>query len=72
MGQVRCERTLHGIDDMGIQATSSGKRAQVNLPASVFFRSVGYKSLPLPGLKDLGIEASTVQAGQVGYERSVR
>ncbi|OQE34663.1 hypothetical protein PENCOP_c016G07402 [Penicillium coprophilum] len=35
---------------------SSGKRAQVNLPASVFFRSVGYKSLPLPGLEDFGID----------------
>jgi adrenodoxin-NADP+ reductase len=35
---------------------SSGKRAMVNLPSSVFFRSVGYKSLPLPGLEDLGIE----------------
>ncbi|KAJ5805312.1 hypothetical protein N7474_011199 [Penicillium riverlandense] len=35
---------------------SSGKRAQVNLPASVFFRSVGYKSLPLPGLEDLGVQ----------------
>lgn len=35
---------------------SSGKRAMVNLPASVFFRSVGYKSLPLPGLEDLGIQ----------------
>lgn len=35
---------------------SSGKRAMVNLPSSVFFRSVGYKSLPLPGMTDLGIE----------------
>lgn len=35
---------------------SSGKRAMVNLPSSVFFRSVGYKSLPLPGMEDLGIE----------------
>lgn len=37
----------------------SGQRAQVNLPASVFFRSVGYKSLPLPGLEDLGIQFNT-------------
>ncbi|KAJ5243421.1 uncharacterized protein N7469_001748 [Penicillium citrinum] len=35
---------------------SNGKPAMVNLPASVFFRSVGYKSLPLPGLEDLGIQ----------------
>lgn len=35
---------------------SSGKRAEVNIPASIFFRSVGYKSLPLPGLEELGIE----------------
>lgn len=35
---------------------SNGKRAMVNLPASVFFRSVGYKSLPLPGLADIGIQ----------------
>jgi len=34
---------------------SSGDRAMVDLPASVFFRSVGYKSLPLPGLEELGI-----------------
>lgn len=34
---------------------SSGKRAMVNLPASVFFRSVGYRSLPLPGLEEIGI-----------------
>ncbi|EKV04082.1 NADPH-adrenodoxin reductase Arh1, putative [Penicillium digitatum] len=38
---------------------SSGKRAQVNLPTSIFFRSVGYKSLPLPGLEDLGIDFDT-------------
>lgn len=36
---------------------SSGKRAQVDIPASTFFRSVGYKSLSLPGLQeDLGIQ----------------
>lgn len=35
---------------------SNGKRAHVNLPSSAFFRSVGYKSLPLPGLEDLGID----------------
>ncbi|KAJ6125748.1 Adrenodoxin-NADP+ reductase [Penicillium sp. IBT 18751x] len=34
---------------------SNGEPAMVNLPASVFFRSVGYKSLPLPGLEDIGI-----------------
>ena len=33
----------------------SGERAQIDLPAQTFFRSVGYKSLPLPGLEDLGI-----------------
>ncbi|KAJ5703047.1 hypothetical protein N7488_010595 [Penicillium malachiteum] len=38
---------------------SSGKRAEVNLSSSIFFRSVGYKSLPLPGLEDLGIEFDT-------------
>ncbi|KAJ5758526.1 hypothetical protein N7520_005682 [Penicillium odoratum] len=38
---------------------SNGDRAQTNLPASVFFRSVGYKSLPLPGLEDLGIQFDT-------------
>ncbi|GLA46090.1 NADPH-adrenodoxin reductase [Aspergillus niger] len=35
---------------------SSGKRAEVDIPANTFFRSVGYKSLPLPGLGDLGIQ----------------
>ncbi|ODM16078.1 hypothetical protein SI65_08512 [Aspergillus cristatus] len=35
----------------------SGNRAQVNIPANTFFRSVGYKSLPLPGLEeDLGVQ----------------
>lgn len=38
---------------------SNGNRAQVNLSSSVFFRSVGYKSLPLPGIEDLGIEFDT-------------
>ncbi|KAI9934953.1 NADPH-adrenodoxin reductase [Aspergillus wentii] len=35
---------------------SSGKRAEVDVPANTFFRSVGYKSHPLPGLEDLGIQ----------------
>ncbi|KKK23961.1 putative NADPH-adrenodoxin reductase [Aspergillus rambellii] len=35
---------------------SSGKRAQIDIPANTFFRSVGYKSLPLSGLEDLGIQ----------------
>lgn len=35
---------------------SNGKPAMVDLPASIFFRSVGYKSLPLPGLEDIGIQ----------------
>ncbi|PYH94614.1 NADPH-adrenodoxin reductase Arh1 [Aspergillus ellipticus CBS 707.79] len=35
---------------------SSGKRAEVEIPANTFFRSVGYKSLALPGLEDLGIQ----------------
>ena len=34
----------------------NGKRAQVDIPADTFFRSVGYKSLPLPGLEELGIQ----------------
>jgi adrenodoxin-NADP+ reductase len=34
---------------------SSGKRAQLDLCANTFFRSVGYKSLPLPGLADIGV-----------------
>lgn len=35
---------------------TSGKPAQVDLPANIFFRSVGYKSMPLPGFEDLGIQ----------------
>ncbi|KAL4803554.1 hypothetical protein BDV18DRAFT_145016 [Aspergillus unguis] len=34
---------------------SSGKKALANLQANTFFRSVGYKGLPLPGLEDLGV-----------------
>lgn len=38
----------------------SGKRAQMDIPASTFFRSVGYKSHPLPGLEtDLGVQFDT-------------
>ncbi|KAL4968502.1 NADPH-adrenodoxin reductase [Aspergillus stella-maris] len=33
----------------------NGKPAKVKLPANVFFRSVGYKGVPLPGLEDLGV-----------------
>ncbi|KAJ5484162.1 NADPH:adrenodoxin oxidoreductase [Penicillium diatomitis] len=36
--------------------SSDGECAMVDLHSSVFFRSVGYKSLPLPGMEDLGIE----------------
>lgn len=35
---------------------TSGKPAQVNIPGNIFFRSIGYKSLPLPGFEELGIE----------------
>lgn len=35
---------------------SSGEHVQVDIPANILFRSVGYKSLPLPGLEDLGIQ----------------
>ncbi|KAL1883633.1 NADPH-adrenodoxin reductase [Paecilomyces lecythidis] len=35
---------------------SSGKPAEVDIPANIFFRSVGYKSLPLPGFEALGIQ----------------
>ncbi|KAL3462911.1 hypothetical protein BJX64DRAFT_258411 [Aspergillus heterothallicus] len=34
---------------------STGEQELVNLTASTFFRSVGYKSLPLPGLSDIGV-----------------
>ncbi|KAJ5339769.1 NADPH-adrenodoxin reductase Arh1, partial [Penicillium brevicompactum] len=37
----------------------TGERDQVDIPASVFFRSVGYKSLPVPGLEDLGVDFDT-------------
>lgn len=38
------------------QILPNGERAMVDLQSSVFFRSVGYKSLALPGMQDLGIE----------------
>ncbi|PLB40222.1 NADPH-adrenodoxin reductase [Aspergillus candidus] len=37
----------------------NGERAQVDIPASTFFRSVGYQSIPLPGLEDLDIPFDT-------------
>lgn len=36
-------------------ASSSGRPARVNIPANIFFRSIGYKASPLPGFEDLGI-----------------
>lgn len=39
----------------------NGKRAQVDFPAETFFRSVGYKALPLPGLEDLGIKFDDIR-----------
>jgi len=38
---------------------SSGQPAQVDIPANIFLRSVGYKSIPLPGFEDLGIQFDT-------------
>ncbi|KAH8705651.1 putative NADPH-adrenodoxin reductase Arh1 [Talaromyces proteolyticus] len=35
---------------------SSGNPAEVNIPSNIFFRSIGYKSLPLPGFDSLGIQ----------------
>lgn len=35
---------------------SSCKPAEVIIPTNIFFRSVGYKSLPLPGFEELGIQ----------------
>ncbi|OKL62037.1 hypothetical protein UA08_02937 [Talaromyces atroroseus] len=35
---------------------ASGNLAQMNIPCNIFFRSIGYKSMPLPGFKDLGIQ----------------
>lgn len=44
-----------GLDpfDQQTRVRSTGERSQ--LPASVAFRSIGYKSEPLPGLEELGI-----------------
>lgn len=35
--------------------------SQVDIPASVCFRSIGYKSLPLPGLEELGVQFDSRQ-----------
>jgi adrenodoxin-NADP+ reductase len=35
---------------------ASGTLAQVNIPCNIFFRSIGYKSMPLPGFDALGIQ----------------
>ncbi|CRG88919.1 ferredoxin--NADP+ reductase [Talaromyces islandicus] len=35
---------------------SNGRAAEVNIPCNIFFRSIGYKSLPLPGFDYLGIQ----------------
>lgn len=34
----------------------NGEPAKVAIPTNIFFRSIGYKSLPLPGFEELGIE----------------
>ena len=50
----------HSPSSKVIPKTSfDGQRDHVDIPASVFFRSVGYKSLPLPGIEDLGIDFDT-------------
>ena len=36
--------------------TADGAPVQVDVPASVLFRSVGYKSQPLVGLEDMGVD----------------
>ncbi|RAL17780.1 NADPH-adrenodoxin reductase [Aspergillus homomorphus CBS 101889] len=38
------------------QYLPNGERATVDLPSDAFFRSVGYKSLALPGMEDLGVQ----------------
>jgi adrenodoxin-NADP+ reductase len=38
---------------------SNGQPAKVTIPCNIFFRSIGYKSLPLPGFEDLGIQFDT-------------
>jgi len=43
-------------------ALSSGLPARVNIPANIFFRSIGYKSSPLPGFEGLGIGLTIVAA----------
>jgi adrenodoxin-NADP+ reductase len=34
----------------------NGESAKVAIPTNIFFRSIGYKSLPLPGFEELGIK----------------
>lgn len=62
MSHVRCHRNeldpenpFSPSSKVITKYLSSGKEAKVNLPANTFFRSVGYKSLPLPGLGDLEV-----------------
>lgn len=47
--------TLDGRDPFDSSTRVISTTDHVNLPASIAFRSIGYKSEPLPGMEDLGI-----------------
>ncbi len=56
LARMAFERTaIVGDDPFHPQAKVTGTGELVNLPASVAFRSIGYKSEPLPGLSEYGI-----------------
>lgn len=55
LASVSFEKTLLSPDPFNPAAKASGTGELVNLPASLAFRSIGYKSEALPGFSDLDI-----------------
>lgn len=56
LAQITVEKTaIEGSNTFDPLARVSGTGERLELPAAIAFRSIGYKSEPLPGLDELGI-----------------
>jgi adrenodoxin-NADP+ reductase len=61
VSSVRFEQTVFSpeSDPLDPKAGVQGSGTKAEVPSSVVFRSIGYKSSPLPGFSDLGIHFDT-------------
>ena len=55
LGSISFEKTLLTPDAFDPGAKASGTGKVIDIPSSVAFRSIGYKSQALPGFRELGI-----------------